>query len=128
MRIMKTLALLSIWLALPLAAQNAKIEQPEDKAKSDFCEHVSGGCPEKATPPTPDEVIEMELAVIKEQAARINWLQKLMANQAGMGDSQQADQAMAERVKLVDSIAKKHGACDGAQLNFASKQWVCQQK
>ncbi len=122
---MKTLLLLSM-LAFTLAAQNTKIEVPHPTPED--CERNRISCPEVQSQPTPDELNDIFLAVIKEQAARINWLQKLIAGQAGIGDSQQADQAFAERAKLVDNIAKKHGACEGAQVNFSTKQWVCPQK
>lgn len=110
---MKTLAILSIWLALPLAAQNV-----DAKASPEF----------KQSSLTSDEYGELALALLQFQSARITLLQNLAAKQAGSDDITLAEQMGQAFTKAQVELAKKHGACDGAQWNFASKVWVCPQK
>ncbi len=120
---MKTLALLSITLALPIFAQNQVVT-------------LKPGTPVVTAPDpqpsaktlSPEDAGDLALATMKAQGARINWLEKLIAKQAGADDAMAADQSAQERDTLRQSLVKKYGSCDGGQWNFAAKQWVCPPK
>lgn len=101
---MRTLALLSIWLALPLLAEEPKPDP---------------------TLPTHEESDALMMALVLAQGAEINLLKHFAAKQAGFDDAARAD-AMAEAYeKLRAQLAVKYHACDGGQLNFQSKTWMC---
>lgn len=103
---MKTLAVLSIWLALPLAAET----------------------PSTQTPPTPDEHDAYVLMVIQDLAAQNVALNSLRYHKASFEDLDAAAQAHAERMKALQELAKEHNACEGADYNIAKKDWVCPEK
>jgi len=125
---MKTLALLSIMLALPLAAQSvdAKPEVPKGFACSEPSGKITTDCPElKLTMLTPEEQVNFALAIMKAQGARINMLEKLIESKAGADDAVQIDKANQEQESMRQSLIKRHGACEGGQWNFTTKAWVC---
>lgn len=108
---MKTLALLSIYLALPLAAQS--VDAKPDKPPAP-----------QQTALTPDEHDQLALVFMQAQAARINLLQLLAQKQAGNDDLVESDKAAQAYSTALTALAKKHGA-DNCNWNFAGKQWAC---
>lgn len=113
---MRTLALLSIWLALPLLAQDQKPVAS------------SGTLESKQTPLSTDESGQLALLLMQAQAARISMLEKLMAKQAGGDDLAAADSASQAYTKQLQVYIKDHAACQGGQWNFAERNWACPSK
>lgn len=107
---MKTLALLSIMLALPLAAEDSKTERGI---------------------PTPEEQSQLALRFIEAQSAEITRLQNLVValsinpkNQGSDSDKQAVDKASKELRDAVAPLQSKYHAekCDWV---FANKAWSC---
>jgi hypothetical protein len=128
---MKLFALLSIWLALPLAAQVLKpggiepINVPNCQG-TDTVEQCQART--KQTPLNADESAQLALLLMQAQAARITMLEKLMAKQAGGDDLAAADQASQAYTKQLQAYVKDHSACQGGQWNFAERNWACPSK
>lgn len=101
---MKTLALLSIMLALPLAAEGPQ------------------------TPLTPEEHDAYVLMVIQDLAMQNVLLDNLRTHKAGNDDLDNRDRAHAERVSALQGLLKKHNACSGGDWNIAKKEWACPAK
>lgn len=101
---MKTLALLSIWLALPLAAEGPQ------------------------TPLTPDEHDSYVLMVIQDLVFQNALLENLRTHKAGNEDVENRDRAHAERMNALKQLLAKHGACEGGDWSIAKKEWACPTK
>lgn len=103
---MKTLALLSIWLALPLAAQDAQ----------------------QQTPLTSDEHDSYVLMVIQDLVFQNALYENLRAHKAGNDDLDNRDRAHTERLNALKQLITAHHACEGGDWNIAKKDWACPQK
>ncbi len=129
---MKTLAVLAIWLALPLAAQDMKIPTAKEFCEAAPANHINTkddpACAKPSSSLTTEEYNDLALALLQFQSARITLLQNLAVKQAGSDDITLADKAGQAFSAHQAELAKKHGACEGAQWNFASKVWVCPSK
>lgn len=110
---MKMLALLSIFLALPLAAQDQK---------PDVSAAVTAS---KQTVLTVEEHERLSLALMQAQAARIELLEALSANKAGNDQVSRSEEASKAYLALLQNLIKAHSACSEGQWNFSSKQWMC---
>lgn len=131
---MKALALLSIFLALPLAAQDAKVvELPT----------CSGGAPPPACPavtdknaikdPSPlsaEEQVDLLIALTDYQGAWINRLQKLGEAKASTDDLKKSEEAGQAYMGKLNAAKEKHAAKDTPTSVwvwvFAQKKWVAQ--
>ena len=120
---MKTLAMLSIALALPLAAQNAKVESPHGPGPD--CARISGGCPGEQTPPTPEEHDAYVLVVLQDLVFQNALLENLRTHKAGNEDVENRDRAHAERLNALKKLITDHHACEGGDWNIAKKEWNC---
>jgi len=107
---------LGFFLILPLAAQDQKSAPAAVAIET------------KQTPLAQGEHEQLALALMQAQAARISLLEALAAKRAGTDDLSEADQASRAYTALLQSLAKKHDACEGGQWNFLEKKWMCAPK
>lgn len=128
---MKKLALLSVFLALPLAAQTSIQVPKESELDPAVCEHIEG-CKEaaqkqKQTALSADEHDQLALLLMQAQSARIVLLEKLASSQAGNAEILESDKAAQAYSAKLTEFAKKHSA-ESCNWNFPQKQWVCPPK
>lgn len=117
---MKNLALLSIFLALPLCAQDAKVAPPPPATVA----------PAEPTPLTAEKQVDLLIKLTDYQGAWINRLQKLAESKASSADlkaSEDAGQAYMAALSTAKADAK---AVDTDKAMwvwvFAQKKWIAQ--
>jgi hypothetical protein len=127
---MKTLALFSIALALPLAAQYLKDVDGHPYCANSDSSVSRDACPSSKVPPiqtplTPEEHDAYVLAVIQDLVFQNALLENLRTHKAGNEDVENRDRAHTERLNALKKIATDHHACEGGDWNIAKKEWNC---
>lgn len=131
---MKTLALLSVMLALPLCAQtpDAKVPVMPTCSTPDACPPVAdkNAKPTDPTPLTADEQIDLLITLTDYQGAWLARMQKLADSKAGSQDLKASEDAGQAYMAKLAAMKAKHEVKDTPTVvwvwQFAAKKWVAQ--
>lgn len=119
---MRYLALIAVYLALPLAAQT-----PTTPTTKPAPVESSGTKEIHDNTLTPEEQFSLLLAYYDAQETMLNRDAKLQAHQAGYEDNERVDQATLRANTLLAELKKKYAVKDSCGWHFAGKRWVCQE-